>query len=121
MCGYFNDSKIFWHKFEKFDDRWRLVSTEVEVLSIEKFILNNRIVELYFEHLGSYIEADSGEIIGHTSCTLNQEHTKCGDTYNSDEFEDSENELYDDDVILERHGQKNKALRMEGNLLTTKF
>ncbi|KAK6788168.1 hypothetical protein RDI58_016693 [Solanum bulbocastanum] len=71
MCGYMNDSKIFWHKFGKFSDRWRLVSTEVEALSIENFISNDRVVELYFEHLNSYIEVDSGEILGHTNCTLN--------------------------------------------------
>ncbi|KAK4717762.1 hypothetical protein R3W88_016100 [Solanum pinnatisectum] len=109
MCGYMNDSEIFWHTFGKFGDRWRLVSTEVEALSIEKFIPNDRVVELYFEHLDSYLEVDSGEILGHTNCTLNQEHIKCGDTYNSDEFEDSENELFGDDVILERHGQKKQS------------
>ncbi|KAG5601725.1 hypothetical protein H5410_033095 [Solanum commersonii] len=109
MCGYMNDSEIFWHKFGKLGDRWRLVSTEVEALSIEKFIPNDRVVELYFEHLDSYIEVDSSEILGHTNCTLNQEHIKCGDTYNSDEFEDSENDLSDDDVILETHGQKKQS------------
>ncbi|KAK6795877.1 hypothetical protein RDI58_009332 [Solanum bulbocastanum] len=53
MCGYMNDSEIFWHKFEKFGNRWRLVSTEIAALSIEKFIPNDRVVELYFEHLDS--------------------------------------------------------------------
>ncbi|KAH0671274.1 hypothetical protein KY285_023850 [Solanum tuberosum] len=81
MCGYMNDSEIFWHKFGKFGDRWRLVSTEIEALSIKKFILHDRVVELYFEHLDSYIEVDS----------------------------DSENKLSGDDVILERHGQKKQS------------
>ncbi|KAH0672964.1 hypothetical protein KY290_025246 [Solanum tuberosum] len=92
MCGYMNDSEIFWHKFGKFSDRWRLVSTEVETLSIKKFISYDSVVELYFEHLDSYIEVDS----------------------------DSENELSGDDVILERHGQKKQSFEDGRKLINDK-
>lgn len=73
MCSYMNDSEIFWHKCGKFGNKWRLVSTEVEALTIENFIPNDRVVELYFEHLDSYIGVDPVEILGQTYCTLNQE------------------------------------------------
>ncbi|OIT34179.1 hypothetical protein A4A49_60458, partial [Nicotiana attenuata] len=73
MCGYMNDSEFFWHKCGKFDNKWRLVSTEVEALTIEKFIPNDRVVELYYEHLDSYIGLDPVEIARQTYCTLNQE------------------------------------------------
>lgn len=86
MCGYMNGLEIFWHKLP--DNRWKFVSTEFEALSVGKFIPNDRVVELYFKLLESYIEVDSIEMSGHKNCTLNQVYIECDDTHSYNEFED---------------------------------
>nr|XP_009593834.1 uncharacterized protein LOC104090442 [Nicotiana tomentosiformis] len=56
ICSYVNDSVIFWHKYGKFGNILRLVSTEVEASRIAKSIPKDNIVEIYFEHLDYYFE-----------------------------------------------------------------
>ncbi|XP_060182952.1 uncharacterized protein LOC132612893 [Lycium barbarum] len=113
LCGHRNDSITFWHKCGKLGNKWRLVSTEVEAHTMEKFIPKDRVIELYFEHLDSYIGIDdlvelgcrtshipeNEDVVGPIDKELERENIS-----SRDDFEDSENEFSDDDVIIDKQG-----------------
>ncbi|XP_019237341.1 PREDICTED: uncharacterized protein LOC109217536 [Nicotiana attenuata] len=113
ICGYLTDSITFWHKCGKFGNRWRLVSTKVEAHTIEKFIPKDRVMELFFEHLDSYIGIDPVELDCQTSCIPNNEDVtglvnkelERENLSGRDEFEDSKNEFSDEDAMVDKHGQ----------------
>nr|XP_016485384.1 PREDICTED: uncharacterized protein LOC107805815 [Nicotiana tabacum] len=83
ICGYVNDSVIFWHKCGKFGNILRLLSTEVEIEP---------------ENEGQTINIQNmQQTIGITE--------KMAETSNSsscDEFEDSENEISDFNPMLDK-------------------
>ncbi|OIT08057.1 hypothetical protein A4A49_62971, partial [Nicotiana attenuata] len=112
ICGYVNDSVIFWHKCGKFGNILRLVSTEVEASRIAESIPKDNIVEIYFEHLDYYFEMTEIELENEDQ-TINIENmqqnvgiteklVETSNSSSSDEFDDSENELSDFNPMLDK-------------------
>ncbi|OIT18749.1 hypothetical protein A4A49_64145, partial [Nicotiana attenuata] len=94
LCGYERDSVTFWHKCGRYGNRMRLVSTDVEATVISKNIPDHKVVEVYFEHLDSYIgkTIHTNEVSGaEQEKEVHSEHSST-----NDEFEDSENDFSDD-------------------------
>nr|XP_016508646.1 PREDICTED: uncharacterized protein LOC107826208 [Nicotiana tabacum] len=102
LCGYERDSVTFWHKCGRYGNRMRLVSTDVEATVISKNIPDHKMVELYFEHLDSYIAktTHTNEVGGvEQEKEVNSEHS-----LTDDEFEDSKNNFSDDNEnVNHRH------------------
>lgn len=113
IYGYGNDSVAFWHKYGRLSEKLRLVSIDFEVNLVSKNISRNRVIEVYFEHLDSYIGMDIIKTFdeGQNSKDENEHQQSARDTnkeggtkYSSsgDDCEDSDNDLLDEHDILER-------------------
>ncbi|KAK6778077.1 hypothetical protein RDI58_024795 [Solanum bulbocastanum] len=127
LCGYLNDSIIFWHKCEKLGNKWRLVSTEVEAHSIKKFIPRDRVVELYFEHLDSYIGIDDPIGLGCRTSHIPENEDVVGpvdkefereNLSSEDDFEDSENKFSNDEAMVDSQGHYKHSFEDDRELIT---
>ncbi|XP_033509058.1 uncharacterized protein [Nicotiana tomentosiformis] len=108
ICGYDNDSVAFWHKYGRFSERMRLISTDLEDNLVSTNIHVDRIIEVSFEHLDSYIgvdvEATFNEGQNNDIPSEYQESIRARADYSSsaDDFEDSDNDFSDENDILRR-------------------
>lgn len=94
------DTVAFWHKYRRPGEKLRLVSTDFEANLVSKNIRRDRVIEIYFEHLDSYIEMDirktfnekqnSKDASGyqHAICTNKEGRTEYSSS--GDDFEDSD-------------------------------
>ncbi|KAH0736332.1 hypothetical protein KY285_012039 [Solanum tuberosum] len=97
ICGYDNESVAFWHKYGRLGEKMRLVSTDFEANLVFRNIPRDRVIEVYFKHLDSYIGMD-------ISNNVEQNRKEGRAEYSSSDhnFEDSDNYLSDEHDILER-------------------
>ncbi|OIT37093.1 hypothetical protein A4A49_64715, partial [Nicotiana attenuata] len=112
LCGYGNDSVTFWHKPESLGDKMRLVSTDKEAAVVAKNIATDRVVDVYFEHLDSYIEMGIVDAIyegqsnsrddNHVTVEEYQKEVGGENSSSSEDFEDSENDLSDENDLSEK-------------------
>ncbi|KAM3290026.1 hypothetical protein P3S67_018315 [Capsicum chacoense] len=61
ICGYDDDLVAFWHRYGRLGEKMRLVSTDLEANLVFKNIPEDRVIEVCFEHLDSYIGMDVGK------------------------------------------------------------
>ncbi|XP_049399742.1 uncharacterized protein LOC125863780 [Solanum stenotomum] len=97
ICGYDNESVAFWHKYGRLGEKMRLVSTDFEANLVFRNIPRDRVIEVYFEHLDSYIGMDISNNV-----EQNKKEGRAEYSSSDDDFEDSDNDLSDEHDILER-------------------
>ncbi|KAH0733751.1 hypothetical protein KY285_009458 [Solanum tuberosum] len=97
ICGYDNESVAFWHKYGKLGEKMRHVSTDFEANLVFRNIPRDRVIEVYFEHLDSYIGMDISNNV-----EQNRKEGRAEYSSSDDDFEDSDNDLSDELDILER-------------------
>ncbi|KAH0689409.1 hypothetical protein KY289_016767 [Solanum tuberosum] len=97
ICGYDNESVAFWHKYGRLGEKMRLVSTDFEANLVFRNIPRDRVIEVYFEHLDSYIGMDISNNVEH-----NRKEGRAEYSSSDDDFEDSDNDLSYEHHILER-------------------
>ncbi|XP_059285827.1 uncharacterized protein LOC132039346 [Lycium ferocissimum] len=122
ICGYGNDSVAFWHKYGRLGEKMRLVSTDLEVNLVSKNIPEDRVIEVCFEHLDSYIGMDVGKSFNagqnsngsseHQQSAIGTNKEGRADySSSSDDFEDLDNDFSNEHDILGR--SENGAHRYE--------
>ncbi|KAK4733601.1 hypothetical protein R3W88_007862 [Solanum pinnatisectum] len=108
-------------------NKWRLVSMEVEAHNIKKFIPKDRVVELYFEHLDSYIGIDDPIEFGCRTSLIPENEDVVGpvdkefereNLYSGDDFEDSENEFSNDELMVDKQGHYKHSFEDGKELIT---
>ncbi|KAH0714858.1 hypothetical protein KY284_007763 [Solanum tuberosum] len=97
ICGYDNESVAFWHKYGRLGEKMRLVSTDFEANLVFRNIPRDRVIEVYFENLDSYIGMDINNNV-----EQNRKEGRAEYSSSDDDFEDSDNDLSDEHDILER-------------------
>lgn len=108
ICGYDNDSVGFWHKYGRFGERIKLISTDLEANLVFTNIRVDRIIEVCFEHLDSYIRVDVEATFNEgQNSDIPSEHQKsvrarANYSSSADDFEDSDNDFEDENYILRR-------------------
>ncbi|KAH0635880.1 hypothetical protein KY289_035795 [Solanum tuberosum] len=79
----------------------RLVSTDFEANLVFRNIPRDRVIEVYFEHLDSYIGMNISMDINN-NVEQNRKEGRAKYFSSDDDFEDSDNDLSDEHDILER-------------------
>jgi len=101
ICGYDNESVAFWHKYGRLGEKMRLVSTDFKANLVCRNIPRDKVIEVYFEHLDSYIGMDISMDINN-NVEQNRKEGRAEYSSSDDDFEDSDNDLSDEHDILER-------------------